>query len=80
MIWSMGIMMRALTTDDAAEICAGLRLLRDTHAGTGFMREAFHKDDASQFTRPWFAWANSLFGELILRVLAERPALLARPL
>ncbi|MGZ3306558.1 MAG: glycoside hydrolase family 125 protein [Asticcacaulis sp.] len=54
--------------------------MRDTHAGTGFMHEAFHKDDATRFTRPWFAWANSLFGELILRVLAERPALLARPL
>jgi len=76
----MSIMIRALTTDDEAEIAACLRLLRDTHAGTGFMHEAFHKDDATRFTRPWFAWANSLFGELILRVLAERPALLARPL
>lgn len=80
MIWPMSIMIRALTTDDEAEIAACLRLLRDTHAGTGFMHEAFHKDDATRFTRPWFAWANSLFGELILRVLAERPALLARPL
>jgi meiotically up-regulated gene 157 (Mug157) protein len=41
------------------------------------MHEAFHKDDPHNFTRPWFAWANTLFGELVLKVLAERPHLLA---
>jgi meiotically up-regulated gene 157 (Mug157) protein len=44
------------------------------------MHESFHKDDATQFTRPWFAWANTLFGELILKLAAEHPALLAGPL
>ena len=52
-------------------------MLRDTTAGTGFMHESFHKDDATQFTRPWFAWANTLFGELILQVLDMQPNLLA---
>ena len=33
--------------------------LQKTHAGTGFMHEAFNKDDPAKFTRPWFAWANS---------------------
>lgn len=35
------------------------------------MHESFHKDDPSKFTRPWFAWANTLFGELILRLADE---------
>ncbi|MFQ3609849.1 MAG: glycoside hydrolase family 125 protein, partial [Chloroherpetonaceae bacterium] len=48
------------------------------HAGTGFMHEAFHKDDAKKFTRSWFAWANTLFGELLLKLEKERPSLLRR--
>jgi len=76
MIWPLGVIMRALTSTDDREIADCLRLLRDTHAGTGFMHESFHKDDPSNFTRKWFAWANTLFGELILRVHDERPHLL----
>jgi meiotically up-regulated gene 157 (Mug157) protein len=29
------------------------------------MHEGFNPDDPAQYTRPWFAWANSLFGELV---------------
>jgi len=79
MIWPMGIIVRALTATDEDEILRCLRWLKATHAGTGFMHESFHKDDPSNFTRGWFAWANTLFGELILRLEAERPALLAGP-
>ncbi len=85
MIWPMSVMVRAFTSNTAggegdAEVRNCLRVLRDTHAGTGFMHEAFDKDDPSRYTRKWFAWANSLFGELILRVLAERPMLLSKRL
>jgi meiotically up-regulated gene 157 (Mug157) protein len=75
-IWPMSIIMRGLTSSDDAEIVACVEMLKATHAGTGFMHEAFWKDDASRFTRSWFAWANALFGELILKVLSERPHLL----
>jgi hypothetical protein len=40
------------------------------------MHEAFHKNDASNFTRKWFAWANTLFGELIQQVSIQHPELL----
>jgi hypothetical protein len=76
MIWPMGIIARALTSESEAEIGACLRTLKRTHAGTGFMHEAFHKDDASKFTRKWFAWANTLFGELVLTVMDRHPRLL----
>jgi meiotically up-regulated gene 157 (Mug157) protein len=75
-VWPMSIIMRGLTSMDDAEIAICLKTLRNTTAGTHFMHEAFHKDDPAKFTRPWFAWANTLFGELILRVHAQRPALL----
>lgn len=76
MIWPLGITLRALTSTNHDEIRACLALLQKTHAGTGFMHEAFDKDDASQYTRAWFAWANTLFGELILTTFHHRPRLL----
>lgn len=79
MIWPMGIIVRALTSTEEGEILRCLNMLKMTHAGTGFMHESFHKNDPANFTRGWFAWANTLFGELILRLDTERPALLSRP-
>lgn len=79
-IWPMSVTMRALTSDDDNEIRACLRQLVSTHAGTGFMHESYWKDDPARFTRPWFAWANTLFGELILKLHHTRPHLLSEPL
>jgi uncharacterized protein len=75
----MSVAMRALTSSDPSEIRQCLRWLRDTDAGTGFMHEAFDQDDPAHYTRGWFAWANSLFGELILRLADRRPDLLRKP-
>lgn len=75
-IWPMGIILRAMTSTDEEEIIHCLQMLKDTHADTGFMHEAFHKDNPADFNRSWFAWANTLFGELIIKVYNERPELL----
>ena len=56
---------------DDAEIKWCVETLMTTDAGTGFMHESFHKDDATRFTREWFAWQNTLFGELILKLIAD---------
>jgi hypothetical protein len=40
------------------------------------MHEAFNKDDPKKFTRSWFAWANTIFGELVLKTFKERPHVL----
>jgi meiotically up-regulated gene 157 (Mug157) protein len=77
MVWPMSIVMRALTSQDDAEIQSCMQALKRTHAGTGFMHEAFHKDDAANFTRSWFAWTNTLFGELLWKLHQENPSLLA---
>jgi meiotically up-regulated gene 157 (Mug157) protein len=66
MVWPMSIIMRAQTSKSDDEIKFCLKMLRDTDANTGFMHESFHKDDPTNFTRTWFAWVNTLFGELIL--------------
>lgn len=71
MIWPMSIMMKAFTSDNDQEIKHCIETLMLTDAGTGFIHESFHKDNADKFTRPWFAWQNSLFGELILKLIDD---------
>jgi meiotically up-regulated gene 157 (Mug157) protein len=71
MVWPMSIMMKAFTSQDDNEIKACITMLMQTDAGTGFMHESFHKDDAKRFTREWFAWQNTLFGELIIKLVND---------
>ncbi len=66
-VWPIALMVQAPTSLDRAEQDELLRMLVTTTAGTGYMHESFHPDDPACFTRPWFAWANSLFGELVHR-------------
>jgi len=75
-IWPMTIIMQALTSTSTSEIKQCLAMLKATHAGKGFMHESFHKDDPAKFTRSWFAWVNTLFGEMILKIHKEHPELL----
>lgn len=76
-IWPMSFIMQALTSTDEQEIGQCLQTLIRTDAETGFIHEAFHKDDSMKFSRPWFAWANTLFGELIIKVANEHKVLLS---
>ncbi|MDF7814999.1 glycoside hydrolase family 125 protein [Hymenobacter sp. YC55] len=77
MIWPIAIVTRGLTSTNDAEIRACVQSLKSTHAGTGYMHESFHKDDPAKFTRSWFAWANTIFGEFLWKVYQEKPQLLA---
>ena len=70
-IWHISLCMQALTATDPAEKARLVRMLLTTHAGTGFMHEGFDPTDPEKFTRSWFAWANSLFGELIYSLYEE---------
>ena len=40
-------------------------MLENMDADTLLMHEGVHKDDPFTFTRPWFAWANSIFSEFV---------------
>lgn len=70
-IWPMSIMMKAFTSTDPEEIRDCIVSLMTTDAGTGFIHESFHKDNSELFTREWFAWQNTLFGELILKIVDD---------
>jgi meiotically up-regulated gene 157 (Mug157) protein len=75
-IWPIAITMRALTANNDYDIVSSLKMLKTTHASTGFMHESFMKDDPTKYTRKWFAWANTLFGELVLETYRTKPELL----
>ncbi|HLX52862.1 MAG TPA: glycoside hydrolase family 125 protein [Aquella sp.] len=66
-VWPIALVMEALTSNNKAEILQCIWQLSKTHNGTYFIHEAINKDDASDYSRPWFAWANSLFAELIIK-------------
>jgi hypothetical protein len=75
-IWPMSQIMYALTSESSLEIRSTIHVLKQSAASTGFMHESYNRDDAAQFSRAWFAWANTLFGELIARTATRSPALL----
>ena len=70
-IWPMSIMMRAFTSNNDDEIRECICQLMTTDAGTGLMHESFYRNDSDVYTREWFAWQNSLFGELILKIIND---------
>lgn len=71
MAWPMSLMMKAMTATDENEISQCLRWLLTTDANTGFMHESFDVNDPKHYTRDWFAWQNTLFGELVLKLIDD---------
>lgn len=78
MIWPMSQMVYALTSESDAEIRGALTMLKGSAKGFGFMHESYNKDDAKKFTRAWFAWANTLFGELVGEMAVKRPGVVGQ--
>lgn len=76
MIWPMSQTAYALTSNSPSEVREALRLLKIGSAGSGFIHESYFKNDPKRFTRSWFAWANTLFGELIAHLAEQHPELL----
>jgi meiotically up-regulated gene 157 (Mug157) protein len=75
-IWPMSQILYALTSDSPREISRTIQMLKASAEATGFMHESYDRNDSANFTRAWFAWANTLFGELIARTALHQPALL----
>jgi meiotically up-regulated gene 157 (Mug157) protein len=75
-VWHLSLIMQALTSENDSEIRSCLSMLKRTHAETGFMHESFDPDNPKNFTRKWFAWANTIFGEMILKIYNEKKSLL----
>ena len=70
-VWPIAVAMRGLTATSTEERLAAIRVLGASHGGTYLAHESFDPDDPSVFTRPWFAWANSVVGELLERAALD---------
>ena len=70
-IWPIAVAMRGLTATSDGERATAARLLGASHAGTYLAHESFDPDEPTRFTRPWFAWANSLVGEFLERAALD---------
>jgi len=71
LVWPMSIMMKAFTSQDDNEIKWCMETLQRCDAGTGLIHESFNKNNPDKYTRPWFAWQNTLFGELVLKLIGD---------
>ena len=72
MIWPMSQIIYALTsTSDVGDRHMPSACCKASTAGTGFMHESYNRNDAQSFTRAWFAWANTLFGELVAKLVTS---------
>lgn len=65
-VWPLALAMQGMSATDPAEQQETLRMLVASSAGTGLMHESFDPNNPAHFTRPWFAWANSLFAQFVL--------------
>lgn len=70
-IWHIALAMQILTSTDENEIEECLSMIASSHAGTNFMHEGFDVDNPEKFTREWFAWANTLFAQMMISIVEK---------
>ncbi|KAL4892269.1 hypothetical protein BDV59DRAFT_180368 [Aspergillus ambiguus] len=72
--WPMSLLVQAMTSDSDAEITECINLVRNSSL-LGLVHESINVNNIKDYTRSWFAWANSVFAQTILKIAAERPHL-----
>lgn len=65
--WHIGVIMQGLTSDKEQEINDALKMLLGSDAGKMLMHEGVNVDNPEDFSREWFAWANSLFALFVIK-------------
>jgi uncharacterized protein len=75
-VWPLSLIAQAWTSNDDTEIATLLGQLVNSSACSGLIHESFLVNNYGSYTRPWFAWANGLFGQLVMKIAQERPYLI----
>ncbi|EAW14524.1 glycoside hydrolase family 125 protein [Aspergillus clavatus NRRL 1] len=73
--WPMSLLVQAMTSDSETEIMEAVNLVRNSSL-LGLVHESINVNNIKDYTRPWFAWANSVFAQTILKIAAEKPHLI----
>ncbi|CAM1502587.1 Fc.00g073630.m01.CDS01 [Cosmosporella sp. VM-42] len=74
--WPMAHISAIFGTDNDEEIKERLNLILENTSGLGLIHESVNIYNSSVFTRPWFAWANSYFAEMVLDLAERKPGLI----
>lgn len=67
-IWHISLIMQGLTSEDNKEKEKILEMILNTDGGKNVMHEGFNCNNPAEYTREWFAWANSLFALSIMKL------------
>lgn len=73
--WPMAVLVQAMTSDDEKEIGTCLGLVKNA-SRNGLIHESVNVDYVTDYTRPWFAWANSVFAQTVLDIARRKPGIL----
>ncbi|KAJ5709803.1 Meiotically protein [Penicillium malachiteum] len=73
--WPMSLLIQAQTSDNDTEIMECINLVRNSSL-LGLIHESINVTNVKDYTRPWFSWANSVFGQTVLKVASEKPYLI----
>jgi len=74
--WPMSLISSIYGTDDDQEILQYLYTIANNTAGLGLIHESQSIYSHSDYTRSWFAWANSFFAEMMLDLAQRKPGLI----
>ncbi|KAE9410250.1 hypothetical protein BT96DRAFT_912486 [Gymnopus androsaceus JB14] len=74
--WPMSQISAIFGTDNDDEILQSLYLIVNNTDGLGLIHEWVSIYNESDYTRTWFAWANSYFSEMILDLAERKPYLI----
>lgn len=72
----MASIAQAWTSTNDTEIATILTQLTQSSACTGLIHESYDRNSFNSYTRPWFAWVNSLMADLLLKIADEKPYLI----
>lgn len=73
--WPMSLLVQAMTSDSAEEIMRCLETVKNA-SSMGLINESVNVLRSSDYTRSWFAWANSVFAQTILWLGGSMPQLI----
>ncbi|KAK3076678.1 hypothetical protein LTS18_012354, partial [Coniosporium uncinatum] len=63
--WPMSLLVQAMTSDNDKEISKALEFVKSA-SPLGLVHESINVNIKHDYTRSWFAWANSVFAQTIL--------------
>lgn len=73
--WPLSLLVAAMTSDDDAEIKEYLDMIKAA-SPLGLIHESVNVNSIKDYTRSWFAWANSVFAQTMLDLAKRKPHLL----